>query len=133
MTGFRLDAQDEYPHRPDGSAHFNESVFLGTASFEVAVGGWMRLGNRVGEGHAELSVCLYLPDGRIACQFARPPIDSNENFDAGGLRYDVLAPLRQVRMRYDGEVMLLGHRAEFEFAPLVCRALALPGDHGAVL
>jgi len=112
MTGFRLDAQDEYPHRPDGSAHFNESVFLGTASFEVAVGGWMRLGNRVGEGHAELSVCLYLPDGRIACQFARPPIASNDRFDAGGLRYEVREPLRCVRMCYDGELMLLDNPAQ---------------------
>ena len=47
-------------------------------------GGWMRLGNRVNEGYAELSVCLYLPDGRIACQFQRPNITANDRFDGGG-------------------------------------------------
>jgi hypothetical protein len=107
MLAFRLDAQDEFPHQPDGSANFNESVYLNATASAIGVGGWMRLGNRVGEGHAELSVCLYLPDGRVACRFARPAIDSNTKFDAGGLRYDVLAPLRQVRMRYDGDLMVL--------------------------
>jgi hypothetical protein len=107
---FRLDAHDEFPHQPDGSANFNESVYLNAAATRGiggGIGGWMRLGNRVGEGHAELAVCLYLPDGRIACRFARPSIATNAQLDAGGLRYEVLTPLRQVRMCYDGEVLLL--------------------------
>ncbi|MDQ2805237.1 MAG: hypothetical protein M3Y41_22130 [Pseudomonadota bacterium] len=107
MFDFRLEAQDEYPHHPDGSANFNESVYVNAASPEVGVGGWMRLGNRVGEGYAELSVCLYLPDGRIACQFARPSIATNERFEAGGLAYEVIEPLRRVRMTYEGELMVL--------------------------
>jgi hypothetical protein len=107
MTQFRLDAQDEFPHQPDGSASFNESVYMNAMSPAHGVGGWMRLGNRVGEGYAELSVCLYLPDGRIACQFARPKIDSNARFAAGGLRYDVAEPFRQVAMRFDGDLLLL--------------------------
>jgi hypothetical protein len=48
-----------------------------------------------------------LPDGRVACQFGRPAIAGNDSFDAGGLRYDVAEPLRQIGMRYDGELMLL--------------------------
>lgn len=107
MTQFRLDPQDEYPHQPDGSVSYNESVYLNAMSSAHSVGGWMRLGNRAGEGYAELSVCLYLPDGRIACQFARPPISDNGAFDAGGLRYDVAKPLQQVTMRYEGELLLL--------------------------
>jgi hypothetical protein len=107
MTGFRLAAQDEYAHQPDGSANFNESVYMNVASVEHRLGGWMRLGNRVNEGYAERSVCLYLPDGRIGCEFGRPSIATNAAFDAGGLRYSVDEPLRRVRMAYEGGLMLL--------------------------
>ena len=67
----------------------------------------MRLGNRVNEGYAELSVMLYLPDGRVAVMFGRPPIASNDAFDAGGLSYGVTEPLRTVTMAYEGEVLIL--------------------------
>jgi hypothetical protein len=67
----------------------------------------MRLGNRVNEGYAELSVCLYLPDGRIACQFKRPAITTNDRFDAGGISYTVEEPLKSVTMSYDGELIIV--------------------------
>jgi hypothetical protein len=67
----------------------------------------MRLGNRVNEGYAELSVCLYLPDGRIACQFQRPGIAHNEAFSAGGLEVTVQEPLRTVTMTYRGDLLLV--------------------------
>ena len=38
------------------------------------VGGWFRCGNRANEGYAEMTVCLYLPDGRVAFMFKRPEI-----------------------------------------------------------
>lgn len=67
----------------------------------------MRLGNRVNEGYAELSVCLYLPDGRVACQFQRPEIAGNDAFDAGGLRYRVSEPFAALEMAYEGELLVL--------------------------
>ena len=67
----------------------------------------MRLGNRVNEGYAELSVCLYLPDGRIACQFQRPTLTSNDRFNAGGLSYAVIEPLKKVSMTFDGEMLIV--------------------------
>jgi hypothetical protein len=107
MGDFVMRPDDEMTHKPDASINFNESVY--TNGFNVAspVGGWMRLGNRVNEGYAELSVCLYLPDGRIACQFQRPNISSNERFDAGGLSYAVVEPLKKVSMTFDGELMIV--------------------------
>lgn len=107
MEKFVMRPEDELMHRPDASVNFNESVY--TNGFDTAspVGGWMRLGNRVNEGHAELSVCLYLPDGRIACQFQRPPITGNDRFDAGGLSYSVVEPLRKVSMRFEGELLIV--------------------------
>lgn len=109
MADFRLDPQDEYPHAPDQSSVFNESVYANAFDSRQKVGGWMRLGNRVNEGYSELSVCLYLPDGRIACQFKRPKITSNERFSAGGLSMDVREPFRRFEMIYEGELMLVDH------------------------
>jgi len=105
--GYRLDAQDEYPHPPSAEPHFNESVYCNGFDRGTGAGGWMRLGNRVNEGHAELSVCLYLPDGRVACQFKRPEITTNDGFDAGGLRYAVREPFKELEMAYEGELLVL--------------------------
>jgi hypothetical protein len=106
-AGLRLDHTDEYPHAAEQAQNFNESVYANCLDPEVGMGGWMRLGNRANEGYAELSVCLYLPGGRVACQFQRPPIDGNDAFEAGGMRYDVLQPFRHLTMSYEGPVMLL--------------------------
>lgn len=107
MTAYRLSDQDEQNHTPTTELNFNESVYTNAFDADGRFGGWMRLGNRVNEGYAELSVCLYLPQGRVACQFQRPPITGNDRFEAGGLSYRVAEPLRRVGMQYTGEVMVL--------------------------
>lgn len=107
MSDYVLSADDEFPHAPDESPNFNESVYVNGFDPERGFGGWMRLGNRVNEGHTEVQACLYLPDGRIACQFQRPDIEANTGFSAGPLSYAVHEPLRAVSMAFDGEFMLL--------------------------
>ncbi|AZI37003.1 hypothetical protein NT2_01_05510 [Caenibius tardaugens NBRC 16725] len=105
--GFRLLPDDEYPHTPDQAINFNESVYSNAFDRDSGVGGWMRIGNRVNEGYAEKSVVLYLPDGRIACSFGRPPIDTNTRFEAEGQTFEVIEPFRHLRHSYRGEVLLL--------------------------
>jgi hypothetical protein len=104
--GLRMEHTDEYTHRPDELTNFNESVYVNGFDPRTRVGAWMRLGNRVNEGYAELSVVLYLPGGRIAVAFGRPEIMSNDEFEAGGLSYHVTEPLKTVTMGYAGEVLL---------------------------
>ena len=41
-----------------------------------------------------MTCCIYLPDGRIGFMFGRPEISTNEVFDAGGMKFEVLEPLR---------------------------------------
>ena len=107
MSDFLLEPGDEHPHAADPSiVNFNESVYVNAFDGRQRVGGWTRIGNRVNEGHAVMAVCLYLPDGRVACQFKRPAIDSNERFAAGGLTYQVLEPLRSIRMEYEGPLVV---------------------------
>lgn len=107
MSHYVLNPADEFPHPPTAEPNFNESVYMNAFDPLRRMGGWMRLGNRVNEGYAELSVCLYLPDGRIACQFQRPTLAHNEAFDAGGLTVEVREPLQRLDMRYDGELMVI--------------------------
>jgi hypothetical protein len=107
MEQFALDPEDEFPHPPLESPIFNESVYVNGFDPKQRFGGWMRLGNRVNEGYAELSVCLYLPDGRIACQFLRPKISDNLKFCAGGLEFRVVEPFKRIDVDYVGELMLL--------------------------
>jgi hypothetical protein len=102
-----LEPQDEYPHRPDTASNYNESMYLNAFDLEREVGGWFRLGNRVNEGYAEMTVCLYLPGGRVAFMFGRPRITSNDAMDAGGLRIDVIQPFERLRLTYDGSVVVL--------------------------
>ncbi len=104
---FYIEGKDEYPHQPDASPNFNESVYTNAFDPVAGIGGWARIGNRVNEGYAELSVVLYLPDGRVACQFGRPAISVNDKFVADGLSVEAVEPLKRLTMRYDGELMLL--------------------------
>lgn len=134
MQAFHLTAQDEYTHVPSADSNFNESVYVNAFDASGRYGGWMRLGNRANEGHAELSVCLYLPGGRVACQFLRPPIADNSKHDAGGLRYSVLEPLKRVEMRYRGDVMVLDEPAAMRdpkkvFAQAPRRACEVDFEH----
>lgn len=128
MSTFLMRPEDEYPHTPDAVQNFNESVYTNGFDFRQRVGGWMRLGNRVNEGRAELSVCLYLPDGRIACQFQRPRIEHNEAFDAGGLSYQVIEPLKSVRMQYEGDLLIVDNPDDLrEPQKLFAEGPRLPG------
>ncbi|MGR8947913.1 MAG: DUF7064 domain-containing protein [Gammaproteobacteria bacterium] len=107
MAEYDLTEQDEFSHSPTADSNFNESVYVNGIDHGKASGFWMRLGNRVNEGYAELQLCFYLPDGRLACQFLKPEITDNKGFSAGGMHYEVNEPLSAVSMGYRGEAMIL--------------------------
>ena len=107
MAEYRLDTVDELPHSPTTETNFNESVYVNGWDAEKQYGGWMRIGNRVNEGHAEMQLCFYLPSGIIACQFLKPPIFSNEKFKANGLEYEVIKPFKHVCMNYNGPMFIV--------------------------
>src|SRR3546814_3355997 len=94
--GVRLEPQDEYMHELGPEPNFNESMYFNIYDPEQKVGGWFRCGNRANEGYAEMTVCLYLPDGQVGFMFKRAEIDSNDAFDAGGIRFDVLEPFKRL-------------------------------------
>jgi len=103
----RLAPEDEYTHVPDAAANYNESMYFNVFDPVRKVGGWFRIGNRPNEGYAEISVCLYLPDGRIGFMFGKPKIADNAAMNAGGLKVEVVEPFKRLRVTYDGKAVLL--------------------------
>ncbi len=107
----RLGPEDEYMH-PGPEDTFNESMYFNTCDPEAGVGAFVRIGNRPNEGHAEVTTCVYLPDGRVAFMFARPDIADNEQFDAGGASFEVVEPFEELRVTYSGKVVILNEPLE---------------------
>jgi len=103
----RLEPHDEYMHDLGPEQNFNESMYFNVYDPSARVGGFLRLGNRANEGYAEMTVCTYLPDGRVAFMFGRPKISDNSAFNAGGLRFEVIRPFEELHVGYDGTVLLL--------------------------
>jgi hypothetical protein len=98
---------DDLMHPNTGEENYNESAYYNFYDPRARLGGFVRLGNRPNEHYAEMTICLYLPDGRVGFMYARPKIADNSRFDAAGMRFDVTTPMREHRIRYDGNVCLL--------------------------
>src|SRR5271156_3135585 len=99
--------EDDYTHPLGPEENFNESVYFNFFDRERNRGGFVRIGNRANEGYAEMTVIVYNPDGSALFNYARPKIASNDGWNAGGLRIDVLAPGERLRTTYDGAVVYL--------------------------
>jgi hypothetical protein len=108
----KLETWDEYMHPPTAAVNYNESMYFNLYDAEQRMGGWFRIGNRVNEGYAEMTNCLYLPDGSVAFMYHRPHISHNEAFDAGGMRFTVAEPFKRLSVQYQGDVLLLKNPGE---------------------
>lgn len=103
----RLEPTDEYMHELGPEPNFNESMYFNFADPLQMFGGFFRLGNRANEQMAEMTVCLYLPGGRVGFMFGRPSIATNDAFDAGGMRFEVVEPFATLRVTYAGKVLVM--------------------------
>jgi hypothetical protein len=136
--GTRLVDADEGMHEVGTASNWNESRYVDFWDSQQRLGGWFRIGNRVNEGHAEMSACVDMPDGRTAFFFQRPKITAN-TLDVGGQSWEIQQPWRANRVRYSGDVLLLDDawqltdpKLAFASAPrahaevdLVCRSAGL--------
>jgi len=99
--------EDDYTHPLGPEENFNESVYFNFFDREKQMGGFLRIGNRANEGHAEMTVIVYQPDGTALFNYKRPQITTNDGWNAGGLRIDVLVPGEKIRTTYDGSAVFL--------------------------
>jgi hypothetical protein len=100
-------AEDDYTHPLGPEENFNESVYFNFFDREKQMGGFLRIGNRANEGYAEMTVIVYQPDGSALFNYRRPQITSNEGWDAGGLKVEVLVPGEKIRTVYEGSAVYL--------------------------
>ena len=128
----RLDPQDEYTHRPEAVSNYNESMYFNAFDTRHGIGLWVRLGNRPNEGHAEMTCCVYLPDGRVGFMFSRPKISGNDEMRAAGMHFEVIEPFKRLRVSYEGELLLMDDphamadpSAAFKRYPKVSATIAL--------
>src|SRR5262245_27140825 len=108
----RLAPADEYMHELGPEPNFNESMYINVVDASERLGAWFRMGNRANEGTAEMTVCLYLPDGRVGFMFKRPSITSNDALDAAGLTWTMVTPFEELKVDYVGKVVLLDDPAQ---------------------
>lgn len=109
-----FDQSDEYMHLPSDDPNFNESAFYDLVNSDGSQAWTLRIGNRVNRGYAEVTVIGFLPDGRTAFHFQRAPIDNNDAFAAGGVRFDVVEPMKRMKVRFVGDVRMLADATELE-------------------
>jgi len=107
-----LEPSDEYTHEPDPVPNYNESMYLNGFDLRQELGAWFRIGNRVNEGYAEVTVCVYLPNGRVGFLYGRPEISNNDEMNAGGLRIEIVEPFEKLTVAFDGRLCLLDDPSE---------------------
>ncbi|OAI40897.1 hypothetical protein AYO38_04815 [bacterium SCGC AG-212-C10] len=100
-------AEDDYTHPLGPEENFNESVYFNFFDRKNNRGGFLRIGNRANEGHAEMTVIVYNSDGSAFFNYKRPQITTNDGWDAGGLKVDVLVPGESIRTSYEGSAVFL--------------------------
>ncbi|MCZ7527168.1 MAG: hypothetical protein M5U14_12770 [Acidimicrobiia bacterium] len=130
-------ATDELMHEATDDPQFNESMYFNFVDGKRGFSTLIRMGNRVNEGHAEVTVLLYLPDGGAAIFFDRSPIETNDRFDSGGLRFDVVEPLEHVRVTFAGDAHVLADGRDLAdpkraFAESPVRPVRLTLDYGSI-
>ncbi len=103
----RLEPVDEYCHELGPEPNFNESMYFNVYDPSARLGAFFRVGNRANEGTGEMTVCVYLPDGRVGFMFKRPEVHDNDSFDSAGLRFEVVEPFEHLRVSYTGKLVML--------------------------
>src|SRR5262245_14659865 len=106
-TRVRLVPEDEFTHPIESARNFSESMYVNLFDHARRMGGWFRVANRPNEGHGEMSCALYLPEGSAGFMFERPVVRDNEKLAAAGMAFEVIEPLKRLRVTYDGKICRL--------------------------
>ncbi|MDP9901006.1 DUF7064 domain-containing protein [Variovorax ginsengisoli] len=98
---------DDGDHPIEAHPFFNESRYIHLVDGAAGVGGWFRIGRRPNQGFAEMTVCLYLPDGQVGFMHAKPSMAAGDGLAAAGLSFQIDAAFQRMRVRYAGPLCLM--------------------------
>jgi len=105
LTFGNLTPEDDYMHPLSPHPSHNESMFFNFFDNRQSLGGFVRIGNRANEKHAEMTFCVFLPGGEVLMQWGKPHIDSNDVFDAAGMKMQVTEPGRRLAVTFGGKAV----------------------------
>ena len=105
LTVGNLRPEDDYMHEIGNDPSHNESMFFNFFDAGQRLGGFVRIGNRPNELHAEMTLCVFLPDGALLMQWGRIPLDDRTAFSSGGLSFRVIEPGRKLAVEYLGKAV----------------------------
>jgi len=97
-----LSLKDEWMHPVTDESAFNESMMFNFFDNRRLIGGFVRIGNRPNERHAEMTLAVFLPRGELLIQWGKPTIESNGEFSAAGMRFTVVEPGQRLQVHFDG-------------------------------
>ncbi len=97
--------EDDFMHPLSEHPQHNESMFFNFFDIRQGLGGFVRIGNRANEHHAEMTFCVFLPEGDVLMQWGKPQIDSNERLNAAGMKMRVIEPGRRLAVSYAGKAV----------------------------
>lgn len=112
LTVGNLRPEDDYMHEIGKDPSHNESMFFNFFDAARELGGFVRIGNRPNEGHAEMTFCVFLPDGALLMQWGRIPLEDKTTFNSGGLSFRVIEPGRKIAIEYRGQAVRIANPDE---------------------
>ena len=99
--------EDDYTHPLGSEENFNESVYFNFFDPSAQRGGFLRIGNRANEGYAEMTTIVFNPDGSALFNYKKPEISSNDGWDAGGTKVEVIVPGETLKTTYEGSALYM--------------------------
>jgi hypothetical protein len=100
--------QDEFHHPHQDAYHWNESYYFNFTDPDRGMGGFSRIGMVPNQDVAIGILYIFLPDGGILMLTQSEPCRaSRDEIGVGLLRYERVQPLREWRIRFEGEMLCL--------------------------
>ena len=106
--------EDDYTHLVGPENNFNESVYFNFFDNKSNRGGFIRIGNRANEGYAEMTIIIFNDDGSVFFNYKKPEISNNDEWNAGGLKVEVLDPGERLRTIYEGAALYMSNPRDMQ-------------------
>ena len=103
MSLRRVEASEESPHVPSEALGWSESYSFHLVDPTERLALLSRIGVRPNEGIMDVGLDVYVADGGLlAARHVRPQTENTDDLEVEGVRYEMLRPLEEWRITYDG-------------------------------
>ncbi len=94
---------EERPHAPSSATGWNESYSFYVVEPTDRIALLSRMGVRPNEGIMDVGCDVFVSDGGLlAARHVRPQVENTDDLEVEGVRYEMVRPLEEWRLSYDG-------------------------------